>query len=192
MGRLKNTNAIPLAVAVQALALFVAAFFVTPSSTTSTDVTGAGTNAANTTDSTTSLAELPTDLRRERLPVPRVPEREDRDEPPSPTPAANGDRSLQSQGPNLASLRTQSVALSGVIAIPIAAPMLGVPDSLDGLSLAGGGTWHGGATQSARNRGTRSGSGPAPIGGGPGMGGRGIGGGGGGGACPTPGRIGRR
>lgn len=188
MGRLKNTNALPLGVALQALALFVAAFFMGPGSAASPDATGVGGNAANTPGALTSLTELPTDLKREMLPVPRVPERENRNEPPQPTPTDDGADSLISVGPKLASLRTTSVALSGLVAIPISAPMLGVPDSLDGLSLAGG-AWLGGGSSSARRRGARRGGGPSDMGGG----GRGMGGGsggGGGGYCPTPGRVG--
>ncbi len=186
MSRLENTNAIPFGVALQALALFVAAFFMGPGSATSPEATGAGGNRANTPGALTSLTELPRDLKREMLPVPRVPERENENDPPQPTPADEGGDSLKSEGPKLAALRTQSVALSGLVAIPISAPMLGVPDSLDGLSLAGG-AWLGGGSRSARRRGSRRGGGPSDMGGG----GRGMGGGsGGGGYCPTPGRIG--
>ena len=189
MGRFKNTNALPLGVALQALALFVAAFFMGPGSTASPEATGVGGMAANTPGALTSLTELPRDLKREMLPVPRVPERENRNEPPQPTPADEGADSLISVGPKLASLRTTSVSLSGLVAIPISAPMLGVPDSLDGLSLAGG-AWLGGGSSSARRRGSRRGGGPSDMGGGGlGMGG-GSGGGGGGGYCPTPGRVG--
>ena len=138
MGRLENTNALPLGVALQALALFVAAFFMGPGSATSPEVTGVGSSAANTPGALTSLTELPRDLKREMLPVPRVPKRENRNEPPQPTPADDGTDSLMSEGTKLASLRTASVSLSGLVAIPISAPMLGVPDSLDGLSLARG------------------------------------------------------
>ena len=186
MGRFKNTNALPLGVALQALALFVAAFFMGPGSTASPEATGVGGRAANTPGALTSLTELPRDLKREMLPVPRVPERENRNEPPQPTPADAGADSLISVGPKLASLRTTSVSLSGLVATPISAPMLGVPDSLDGLSLAGG-AWLGGGSSSARRRGSRRGGGPSDMGGG----GRGMGGGsGGGGYCPTPGRVG--
>ena len=186
MGRLKNTNALPLGVALQALALFVAAFFMGPGSVTPPEVTGVGGNRANTPGALTSLTELPRDLMREMLPVPRVPERENRNEPPQPTPADDGTDALMSEGRKLASLRTNSVSLSGLVAIPISAPMLGVPDSRDGLSLAGG-TWLGGGSTSARRRGSRRGGGPSDMGGG----GRGMGGGGGGGGyCPTPGRVG--
>ncbi len=185
MSRLESTNAIPFGVALQALALFVAAFFMGPGSATSPEATGAGGNRANTTGALTSLTELPRDLKREMLPVPRVPERENRNEPPQPTPAEGTD-SLISVGAKLASLRTSSVSLSGLVAIPISAPMLGVPDSLDGLSLAGG-AWLGGGSNSSRGHGSRRGGGPSDMGGG----GRGMGGGnGGGGYCPTPGRIG--
>lgn len=182
MGRLKNTNAIPLGVALQALALFVAAFFMGPGSATSPEVIGVGGNIANTPGALTSLTELPRDLKREMLPVPRVPERENRSELPQPTPAAEGADSLMSKGATLASLRTDSVSLSGLVAIPISAPMLGVPDSLDGLSLAGG-AWLDGGSSSARRRGSRRGGGPSD------MGGRGVGGSGG--YCPTPARVGR-
>ena len=186
MGRLKNTNVIPFGVALQALALFVAAFFMGPGSATSPEATGAGGNAANIPEALTSLTELPRDLKREMLPVPRVPERENRNDPPQPTPTAEGNDSLMSEGAKLASLRTKSVSLSGLVAIPISAPMLGVPDSLNGLSLAGG-AWLGGGSNSARRRGSRRGGGPSDMGGG----GHGMGGGsGGGGYCPTPGRVG--
>lgn len=197
MGRLRDTNVIPLGVAVQALALLVAAFFMTPGTAPAPGTTGAGSDAGSA-DAIASLSELPTDLRREMLPVPRVPEREKPDEPPQPTPGDGSDDALASEGPKLASLRTENVALSGPIAIPISAPMLGVPDSLDGLSLAGG-AWLGEGTKSARNRGSRRGSGPSDVGGaGGGMGGggsgvgggRGGGSGGGGGYCPAPGQVG--
>ena len=188
MGRLQNTNAIPFGVALQALALFVAAFFMGPGSASSPEATAAGGNAANMPGALTSLTELPRDLKREMLPVPRVPERENRNDPPQPIPTAEGSDSLMSEGAKLASLRTNSVSLSGLVAIPISAPMLGVPDSLNGLSLAGG-AWLGGGSNSARRRGSRRGGGPSDMGGG----GHGIGGGsggGGGGHCPTPGRVG--
>ena len=188
MGRLKNTNVIPFGVALQAVALFVAALFMEPGSAAYPEATGAGGVAADPLGALTSLTELPRDLMREMLPVPRVPERENRNQPPQPTPADQGTDSLISVGGKLASLRTESVSLSGLVAIPISAPMLGVPDSLDGLSLAGG-AWLGGGSNSARRRGSRRGGGPSDVGGG----GRGIGGGsggGGGGYCPTPGRVG--
>ena len=187
MSRLENTNAIPFGVALQALALFVAAFFMGPGSATSPEATGAGGNRANTPGALTSLTELPRDLKREMLPVPRVPERENRNQPPQPTPAEGTD-SLISVGAKLASLRTSSVSLSGLVAIPISAPMLGVPDSLDGLSLAGG-AWLGGGSNSTRRRGSRRGGGPSDMGGG-GSGMGGGSGGGGGGYCPTPGQVG--
>ena len=90
MGRLKNTNALPLGVALQALALFVAAFFMGPGSAISPEVTGVGGNAANTPGALTSLTELPRDLKREMLPVPRVPERENENDPPQPWESGNG------------------------------------------------------------------------------------------------------
>ncbi len=193
MGRFDNPNPlniVPLGVAIQAVALFVAALFLTPGSTSSTRATGAGGNGSETPEALTSVSELPRDLQREMLPVPRVPERENRNQPPQPKPTDSGTDSLMSDGPKLASLRIQSVALSGLVATPISAPMLGIPDSLDGLSLANG-AWLGGGSESSRRRGSQSGGGGGMGGGG--MGGRGIGGGGGGGSggyCPTPGRVG--
>ena len=110
MGRLKNTNVIPFGVALQAVALFVAAFFMEPGSATHPETTGAGGMAADRPGALTSLTELPRDLMREMLPVPRVPERENRNQPPQPTPADQGTDSLISVGGKLASLRTESVS----------------------------------------------------------------------------------
>lgn len=186
MGRLQNPNALPLGIAIQAVALFVAAMFMTPSSTSSPESTGVG-GSTGENEAVSSLTQLPRDLQREMLPVARVPERENRNEPPTPQPVDDGADSLQSNGPKLASLRIQNVALAGLVATPISAPTLGVPDNLDGQSLANGG-WLAGSSDSARRRGARSGGGGTTGIGGGGMGGGiGGGGGGGGGYCPAPG-----
>jgi len=191
MKRLETTNLVPIGVALQALVFFVAALFLAPDATLSTrSGTGAGGDGDTPPEALTSLSELPRDLKREQLPVGRLPEREKPDAPPQPTPDEGPDKTDISEGPKLASLRTQSVAMSSLIPIAIAAPMLGVPDNLDGLSLSDSG-WLGNSTKGRRGGGR--GGGPSDVGSG-GRGGRGLagigGGNGGGGYCPTPGRIG--
>ena len=191
MDRFKSTNSIPFVVAIQALALFVVAFFQTPQLPTDAQSVGASGQSELAPETLTSLSELPRDLQREKLPIPRFPEREKRNEPPVPQPKEDSSETTPGgEGTKLAALRVENVAMTGPVAIAIAAPMLGVPDSLDGLSLAGG-NWLGGRPRGSR--GTGRAGGPSDVdGGGGGRGGRGIGGygGGSGGYCPTPGRIG--
>ena len=195
MDRFKSTNSIPFVVAIQALALFVVAFFQTPQLPTDAHSVGAGGQSELAPETLTSLSELPRDLQREKLPIPRFPELEKRNEPPVPQPKEDSSETTPGgEGTKLAALRVENVAMTGPVAIAIAAPMLGVPDSLDGLSLAGG-NWLGGRPRGSR--GTGRAGGPSDIGGGGGGGGGGYGGqgtggygGGSGGYCPTPGRIG--
>ena len=189
MDRFKSTNSVPFVVAIQALALFVVAFFQTPQFETDAQSGGVGGQSEPAPETLTSLSELPRDLQREKLPIPRFPDREKRNEPPVPTPDEDSSETTPGgEGSKLAALRVGNVAMTGPVAIAIAAPMLGVPDSLDGLSLAGG-NWLGGNPRG--RRGTGRAGGPSDVGGG-GSGGRGNGGSGGGsgGYCPTPGRIG--
>ena len=188
MDRFKSTNSIPFVVAIQALALFVVAFFQTPQLESDAQSVGAFGQYEPAPETLTSLSELPRDLQREKLPIPRFPEREKRNEPPVATPTEDSSETTPGgEGSKLAALRVANVAMTGPVAIAIAAPMLGVPDSLDGLSLAGG-NWLGGRPRGSRGTGRAGG----PSDGGGGLGGRGIGGygGGSGGYCPTPGRIG--
>lgn len=191
--RLKTTNLVPLGVALQALTLFVATLFLAPDVFRSKDAVGVGgvSDSDTPSDVLTSISELPRDLQREQLPVGTLPERDKPDEPPQPKPD-EGDDEVEATGESkLASLRTQTIAMSSLVPIAISAPMLGAPDSLDGLSLSDSG-WLGGRSSGRRGRG---GGGPSDIGSG-GRGGRGLGGigggSGGGGYCPTPGRIGGR
>lgn len=190
MERLFKTNLVPFAVAVQATLLIVASFFILPSVTSDSMRSGVGSDGRAAPESLTSISELPRDLRRERLPVPEIPEREAPDAPKAPAPDDSGPESNNAVGELLAGLRTEELALHSPIAVAISAPMLGAPDNLDGLSLADGG-WLGRRPR-GRSGGGRA-SGPSDVGGG-GNGGRGIGGfgsgTGGGGYCPTPGRIG--
>ena len=207
IARLRDSNVMPLALALQGLLLSIATLFLASglSPLDGSSIRG-GFGAARTQDgpveqdhrvggsSIASLprtGELPRDLFPQRLPVPRLPEREEPNRPPQPAPEPEGfDGVPVPEGSKLASLRVADIALAGLIPTSMTVPIPEAPDRLDGHSLTGAS--RGWLMGSSRGRGSRPGRNPGGRGGGGGVRGIGGAGGGGGGYCPTPtGAVGR-
>jgi hypothetical protein len=191
IARLRDSNVMPLALALQGLLLSIATLFLASGlSPLHGSSSRGGSGAARTQDeaSLPRTGELPRDLSPQRLPVPRLPEREELNRPPQPAPKPEGfDGVPAPEGRKLASLRVTDIALAGLISRSMTVPIPEAPDRLDGHSLTGAS--QGWLTGSARGRGARPGRNPVAVVGAT----RGIGGsGGGGGYCPTPtGAVGR-
>ncbi len=196
IARLRDSNVMPLALALQGLLLSIATLFLASGlSPLHGSSSRGGSGAARTQDeaSLPRTGELPRDLSPQRLPVPRLPEREEPNRPPQPAPRPEGfDGVPVPEGSKLASLRVAEIALAGLIPTSMTVPIPEAPDRVDGHSLTGAS--RGWLTGSSRGRGARPGRNPGAGGRGGGGGARGIGGtgGGGGGYCPTPtGAVGR-
>lgn len=197
IARLRDSNVMPLALAVQGLLLSIATLFLASGLSPLDGSSSRGGSGAVRTQDAASLprtGELPRDLSPHRLPVLRLPEREEPNRPPQPAPEREGlDGVPVPEGRKLASLRVADIALAGLIPTSMTVSIPEAPDHLlDGHSLTGAA--QGWLTGSSRGRGARPGRTPGPGAGGSGGGARGIGGagGGGGGYCPTPtGAVGR-
>jgi hypothetical protein len=198
--RYTSTSALPLTLALQGIALTLIAFFVAPGPSRRDEPRLAGGDLSSTETLGATRLEIPRDLARERLPVPRIP---DIDEPEKePTPRKTNDPPKApiapiADGPKLEALRVSTVALASLATVSATTSLPDAPDFLDAHEISGGkhSSWLSGTTRSASRDGGTGGGYPGPTG--VGTSGRGWGGSGGGhgrgsgGSCPNPGGVGR-
>jgi hypothetical protein len=195
--RCTSTSALPLTLALQAIALTLIAFFLAPSPSRRDESRLAGADLSSTEALGATRLEIPRDLARERLPVPRIPDIDKPEKEPAPRKTNDPPKAPIADGPKLAALRVSTVALASLATVSAPTSFPDAPDFLDAHKISGGehSSWLSGTTRSASRDGGTGGSYPGPTG--VGTGGRGWGGSGGGhgrgsgGSCPTPGRVGR-
>jgi hypothetical protein len=108
--------------------------------------------------------QIPRDLARERLPVPRFPELDEPDENRAPNPDADEPKAPIGAGEKLAALRVSSVALAGLVSMDSPTPIPDAPDVLGAHDISGspGRSWLGGGGRAIR--GTGGLMGPSDIG----------------------------
>jgi hypothetical protein len=139
--------------------------------------------------------QIPRDLARERLPLPKFPIPEERGEHRAPTPSPDSPKAPIATGEKLAALRVSSVALAGLVTMDSPTPIPDAPDVIGLQDIGGrsGRSWLGGSERTSRGNGGFMG--PSDVGdegsgwGGSGWGGIGRGRGGHGDNC-VPGRGG--
>jgi hypothetical protein len=139
--------------------------------------------------------QIPRDLARERLPLPKFPKLEEPGEDAAPTPVPDRPQAPIAPGEKLAALRVSSVALAGLVTMDSPTPVPDAPDAIGLQDIGGrsGRSWLGGSERTRRGNGGFMG--PSDVGdegsgwGGSGWGGIGRGRGGHGDNC-VPGRGG--
>jgi hypothetical protein len=190
-----SKSALPFTLALQGVSFVLLGFFLVPSGQTERGARAGNGDLPPVERQLAADLEIPRDLLRERLPVPKFPDVEEPPQERSPTPRPNGPSELPiAEGPKLASLRTSSVALAALVSVDAPAVIPDAPDSLEPHEISGGSSrsWLGGRGRNARGAGQGAGPSDTGDGGNGGWGGAGIGGSGtgSGGYCPTPGGIG--
>jgi hypothetical protein len=193
--RIPTGSALPLTLALQGAALTLVGFFALSPPPGDSARIGVG-DLPQPNASAMGELQIPRDLVRERLPVPKVPDSAELDEPETaPRPDPEMPKAPIASGDRLAALRVTSVALAGLIPMDSPTPIPGPPDVL-GLNDIGGSSgrsWLGGDRRTSRGSGGFLG--PSDAGddgsgwGGTGIGGWGRGRGGHGDNC-VPGRRG--
>jgi hypothetical protein len=191
MPRFLRSNALPLTVALQGLSFgLLGFFFAAPPSSDDASRVASGDLARVDSRVLTDL-QIPRDLERRRLPVPRLPDPEEPNRERTPKPRPDAPDAPMEEGSRLASLRVESVTLAALVSVDAPAAIPDAPDSLSPHELSGGRvrSWLGGRGQNPRGAGPYAGPSDVGDGGDGGWGGSGIGGSGGGsgGYCPTPG-----
>jgi len=193
--RFTAVSPLPLTLALQSVAFTLVAFFSFSTAPRESARIGAG-DLPRPDGSIAGELQIPRDLARERLPVPKFPELENPGEERAPKANPDSPKAPIAEGDKLAALRVSSVALAGLVSMDSPTPIPDAPDVL-GLNDIGGSSgrsWLGGDRRTSRGNGGFLGPGDSGDDG-SGWGGTGIGGSGhgAGGACPTPsgGRIGR-
>ncbi len=192
--RFTAASALPLTIALQGVALTLTALFSFSPAPSSDARVGTG-DLSKADRSLSGELQIPRDLARERLPVPKFPKLDEpgRDQAPKPDPESP--KAPIAHGEKLAALRVSSVTLAGLVSMDSPTPIPDAPDAI-GLSDLGGNSgrsWLGGNRSTSRGSGGFPGPGDSGDDGG-GWGGSGTGGSGhgAGGSCPGDGgRIGR-
>jgi hypothetical protein len=196
--RFSAETPLPLTLALQGVALTIAAFFSL--SLDPEPAQRAGTGDLPTPDAP-AMSDLliPRDLARERLPVPKFPKLDEPDPVDrAPEPNPESPKAPIAAGDMLSALRVTSVALAGLVRMDSPTPIPDAPDTIGSNDLGGnsGRSWLGGDQRTSRGAGGFAG--PSDSGDdGSGWGGTGVGGSGhgSGGNCPAGGggggRIGR-
>jgi len=192
--RFTAASALPLTLALQGVAFtLVALFSFTPAPR---DTGRVGTGDLPKPDlSVAGEIQIPRDLARERLPMPKFPNLENPGAAQAPKPNPDSPKAPIAQGEKLTALRVSSVALAGLVSMDSPTPVPDAPDVLGLHDIGGssGRSWLGGAERTSRGGGGFMG--PSDIGdegsgwGGSGWGGIGRGRGGHGDKC-MPGRGG--
>jgi hypothetical protein len=174
--RFTAASALPLTLAVQGTALTLLALFSLSDSRPAE--LRVGTGSLPTPDpSIAGEVQIPRDLARERLPVPRFPIPDNAGAIEAPKPDPEKPKAPIAAGDKLAALRVSSVALAGLVSMDSPTPVPGAPDAI-GLNDIGGNSgraWLGGNSRTSRGAGGFLGPGDAGDGG-SGRGGFGIGG----------------
>jgi hypothetical protein len=192
--RFSAASPLPLTLALQGVAFTLIALFSFSGAPPGSDRVGSGDLAKPDTPAAAEI-QIPRDLARERLPVPKFPQLEKPGEEQAPVPDSTGPKAPIVAGEKLAALRVSSVALAGLVTMDSPTPIPDAPDVLGLHEFGGrsGRSWLGGTERTSRGSGGFLG--PSDIGdegsgwGGSGWGGIGRGRGGHGDNC-IPGRGG--
>lgn len=174
--RFSDVSALPLALALQGVALTLLALFsLSPDASESARV-GTGDLPGSDRTMATEL-QIPRDLARERLPVPKFPKLDEPGENEAPEPDPGKEKAPIAPGEKLAALRVSSVALAGLVSMDSPTRIPDAPDVLGLHDIGGsfGRSWLGGDRRTSRGNGGFMG--PSDTGDdGSGWGGIGIGG----------------
>lgn len=124
-----EVEVLPLAVALQGLVLFVVAFLL---SAPSQSATGASGGAATTAQPvrTASEARIPADLLPERIPLPRFPSPDERNEKREARKPQGEKQEASGTGLSLAALRVESVSFDAPAVVEITLALPGAPDRI--------------------------------------------------------------
>lgn len=177
--RFTAASALPFTLALQGVGLTLVALFSYSAPPRASARVGTG-DLPTPKASIADELQIPRDLARERLPVPKfpkpeVPDRPDRNEAPKPDPEKP--KAPLAAGEKLSALRVSSVALAGLVSMDSPVPIPDPPDVLGLHDIGGssGRSWLGGNERTSRGPGGLLG--PSDTGGdGSGWGGIGIGG----------------
>jgi hypothetical protein len=192
--RLTAASALPLTTAIQGLALTLVALF--SYSVAPRDAARVATGELPKPGPAISGdLQIPRDLAREQLPLPKFPKLDAPGEDAAPTPSPEVPKAPIAEGEKLAALRVSSVALAGLVTMDSPTPIPDAPDviGLHDMGGSSGRSWLGGSERTSRGGGNFMG--PSDVGdegsgwGGSGWGGIGRGRGGHGDNC-VPGRGG--
>ncbi len=189
--RFTAASALPLTIALQGVALTLTALFSFSTTPSSDGRVGTG-DLAKPDQSLSGELQIPRDLARERLPVPKFPNLDEPGKDQAPKPDPEGPRAPIAPGEKLAALRVSSVALAGLVSMDSPTPIPDAPDAI-GLNDIGGNSgrsWLGGNRSTSRGNGGFMGPGDSGDDG-SGWGGTGTGGSGhgSGGSCPGDGGL---
>ncbi len=177
--RFSASSAFPLTLALQGVALTLVALFFYSDAPDSARV-GRGDLPKPDAPIAAEL-QLPRDLARERLPVPKFPKLDEPGEEQAPKPDPESPKAPIAQGDKLSALRVSGVALAGLVTMDSPTPIPDAPDVLGLHDIGGssGRSWLGGNNRTSRGDGGFQG--PSDMGddgsgwGGTGIGGRGTG-----------------
>jgi hypothetical protein len=147
--RLFGTSALPLTLALQGLSLTLLAFFLSPEPPRQESLSRIGTGDLPGPPRGAANLQIPRDLARERLPVPKFPDPDDGKPSPAPRRKADAPEAPIDEGRTLAALRVETVALASLAIVNVNAPahLPGPPDTLEPHEISGGsgGNWLSGA-----------------------------------------------
>ncbi len=152
--RLTAASALPLTTALQGLALTLLALFSYSVAPRDTARVGTG-DLPKPDPAISSDLQIPRDLARERLPLPKFPKLDDPGEDAAPTPSPDSPKAPIAEGEKLAALRVSSVALAGLVTMDSPTPIPDAPDVI-GLNDVGGSSgrsWLGGSERTSRDTG---------------------------------------
>jgi hypothetical protein len=125
-----RVDLIPLAVALQALALFVLAFVLPAPPATDRGASGLGAGLDRSPVRTTSEARIPADLLPERIELPHFPDPQREPEKQQATSLGETRKSAEGTGLALAALRVESVAFDAPVAVRAVLALPGPPDRI--------------------------------------------------------------
>ncbi len=174
--RFFTASALPFTLALQGIALTLVSLFSISSPPRADLRVGTG-DLPKPDASFASEIQIPRDLARERLPVPKFPSPDEPGTMEAPKPDAAAPKAPIAPGDKLAALRVSGVVLAGLVSMDSPSPVPGAPDAI-GLNDIGGNSgrsWLGGTRRTSRGAGGFLGPGDSGDGG-SGWGGTGIGG----------------
>jgi hypothetical protein len=152
--RFTAASALPLTTALQGVALTLVALL--SYSAAPRDAAGVGTGDLPKPDAAIAgELQIPRDLARERLPLPKFPKLDDPGEDQAPKPSPDSPKAPIAQGEKLKALRVSSVALAGLVTMDSPTPIPDAPDviGLHDIGGSSGRSWLGGSERTSRGAG---------------------------------------
>jgi len=152
--RFTAASALPLTIALQGVALTLIALF--SYSTGPRDAARVGTGDLPKPDAAIAgELQIPRDLARERLPLPKFPKLDDPGEDQAPKPSPDSPKAPIAEGEKLKALRVSSVALAGLVTMDSPTPIPDAPDvlALHDIGGSSGRSWLVGSERTSRGAG---------------------------------------